>query len=65
MASGLVVHCNRGGGVWTQTGDIFGTAVNLAARLQDLAAPGEVFISSETAELVEGYFEVEPLGASR
>jgi class 3 adenylate cyclase len=62
VASGLVVHCNRGGGVWTQTGDIFGTAVNLAARLQDLAAPGEVFVNSETAELVEGFFDIEALG---
>jgi class 3 adenylate cyclase/tetratricopeptide (TPR) repeat protein len=62
IASGLVVHCNRGGGVWTQTGDLFGTVVNLASRLQDLASPGSVCISSETAELVEGHFDLESLG---
>ncbi len=65
IASGIVVHCNRGGGLWTQTGDLFGTAVNLAARIQDLAKPGQVLISASTATLVEGFFDLESGGLRR
>jgi len=62
IASGVLVHSDRGGGTWNQTGDLFGPAVNLAARLHELAEPGQICISDETADLVRGFFELEPLG---
>ncbi len=43
---------------WNALGD----TVNVASRLQELAAPGEVAMGAETARQVEGCFEVEPLG---
>ena len=39
-----------------------GEAPNIAARIQNLAAPDTVAISADTARLVEGYFTVEDLG---
>ena len=41
-----------------------GDTTNLAARLQQLAPPGEVLISEATQRLVAGFFEFEDLGAS-
>ncbi|MCA6115494.1 AAA family ATPase [Bradyrhizobium sp. WSM 1738] len=41
---------------------IVGEAPNIAARLQALAAPGSLVMSEATQRLVEGFFEVEPLG---
>jgi adenylate cyclase len=41
-------------------GDLFGTNVNLAARLVDVAEPGAVLVSDHTRVAVAG-FEVEPL----
>ena len=41
---------------------IVGEAPNTAARLQGLAAPGSLVMSEATLRLVEGFFEVEPLG---
>jgi class 3 adenylate cyclase len=41
---------------------IIGGVVNLASRLESLAKPGEILISQETATLVEGAFELEPVG---
>ena len=40
-----------------------GDTTNLAARLQGLAPPGGAIISEATEGLVEGYFELEELGA--
>jgi class 3 adenylate cyclase len=62
IASGTIVHVDRGDASWRQTGDLVGPAVNLAARLHDLAEPGEVCISAETARLVAGSFELADLG---
>ena len=62
VASGILVHADRGSGSWTQPGDLFGPAVNLAARIHEIAEPGEVCISSETAGLVAGFFELTSLG---
>jgi class 3 adenylate cyclase/tetratricopeptide (TPR) repeat protein len=40
-----------------------GDAVNLAARMEQLAEPGTVQLSENTYRAVQGYFECEPLGA--
>lgn len=39
--------------------DIFGDGVNIAARLQALAAPGEVYVSSDVHRQVNGRLDVE------
>jgi class 3 adenylate cyclase/predicted ATPase len=39
-----------------------GYVTNLAARLQTVASAGGIAISEETRRLVEGYFELRPLG---
>jgi class 3 adenylate cyclase/tetratricopeptide (TPR) repeat protein len=41
---------------------IVGEAPNIAARLQGLAPPGSLVMSEATQRLVEGLFEIEPLG---
>jgi class 3 adenylate cyclase/tetratricopeptide (TPR) repeat protein/ABC-type transport system involved in cytochrome c biogenesis ATPase subunit len=41
---------------------IVGEAPNIAARLQALAPPGSLVMSEATLRLVQGFFEVEPLG---
>jgi len=40
-----------------------GDTTHLAARLQQLAAPGEIVLSDTTARLVRGYVTLEPRGA--
>lgn len=42
--------------------DVSGETPNLAARLQQLAGPGEVVVAEATRRLVEGLFAVEDLG---
>ena len=42
-----------------------GHTANLAARLQALARTGSVVVSESTRKLIEGYFVLKPLGASR
>jgi class 3 adenylate cyclase len=39
-----------------------GDAVNVAARMEQSAAPGTLQISADTQKLVEGVFDLEPLG---
>ncbi len=39
-----------------------GHTVGLAARMEQLAAPGSVYLPAATAHLVEGYFELRSLG---
>jgi len=41
---------------------IVGEAPNIAARLQAFASPGSLVMSEATLRLVEGFFEIEPLG---
>src|SRR5262249_45363681 len=41
-----------------------GHSTNLAARMEQLAAPGSILISDYTRKLVEGYFELKALGAA-
>jgi class 3 adenylate cyclase len=43
--------------------DVWGQVPNMAARLQAAGDPGQVVISGDTAQLVAGFFELEPLGA--
>jgi class 3 adenylate cyclase/tetratricopeptide (TPR) repeat protein len=42
-----------------------GHTVGLAARMEGLASPDTVYLSAATARLVEGFFELEDLGAFR
>jgi class 3 adenylate cyclase/tetratricopeptide (TPR) repeat protein len=42
-----------------------GHVVGIAARLQALADPGKVYVSRHTADLVQGFFELESLGDFR
>ena len=46
-----------------QDADVFGDAPNIAARVQETAAPGTVVVSDDTHRLVSGLFVVEALGA--
>src|SRR5919198_869509 len=58
--SGLVVAGAVGDG--SQTG-VMGDAVNVAARLQQTAEPGEVLLAASTWRRVRDRFEAEPVGA--
>jgi class 3 adenylate cyclase len=42
--------------------DVWGQVPNMAARLQAAGAPGQVVISGQTAALVAGFFDLDPLG---
>jgi class 3 adenylate cyclase/tetratricopeptide (TPR) repeat protein len=42
-----------------------GHTVGLAARMEQLAEPGNVFLTEHTTKLVEGYFALRDVGASR
>jgi class 3 adenylate cyclase len=59
IASGVVAAPARAGPEETVVGDV----PNLAARLQALAAPGEVVVGPITRELTGSFFEFEPLGS--
>ncbi len=39
-----------------------GDTINLAARVEQAATPGEVWLSRETRSLIQGYFSEEPVG---
>jgi class 3 adenylate cyclase/tetratricopeptide (TPR) repeat protein len=39
-----------------------GDTINLAARVEQAATPGEVWLSHETRGLIQGYFNEEPVG---
>jgi len=43
--------------------DVWGQVPNMAARLQSVGLPGQILITGDTAALVAGYFELEPLGS--
>jgi class 3 adenylate cyclase/tetratricopeptide (TPR) repeat protein len=53
----------RMGGADRKSTMAIGETLNVAARLQGQAEPGTVVASSATVFMVEGLFEVEPLGA--
>jgi len=58
IATGEVVAGDAAAGSRLVTGD----AVNVAARLQQTAQPGEILIAAETHQLVRDAVQVEPLG---
>jgi class 3 adenylate cyclase/tetratricopeptide (TPR) repeat protein len=41
---------------------VVGQTMNVAARLEQMADPGSIFLSADTLALSEGYVEVRPLG---
>jgi adenylate cyclase len=53
------VHC---GPVVFQDGDIYGSTVNIAARLSARAAPGEILVSRPVAERITHPDRLEPVG---
>jgi adenylate cyclase len=54
------IHC---GPVVFQDGDIYGSTVNIAARLSARAAPGEVLVSQPVADRIPQPARLEPVGA--
>jgi class 3 adenylate cyclase len=61
IATGVIV--SQGNAATARIEDNFtGSALNIASRLQSLAAPGEVVMAQSTARLVEGLFETRALG---
>ena len=62
VASGLVVVGDLLGQGSARERAVVGETPNLAARLQSLAAPGEILISAQTADLVTHAYELTNLG---
>jgi class 3 adenylate cyclase/predicted ATPase len=62
IATGLVVIGNLIGTGEAQERGIVGETPNLAARLQEIAAPNTVVIDENTRKLVGNFFELENLG---
>jgi class 3 adenylate cyclase len=62
IATGLVVVGNLIGSGEAQERAIVGETPNLAARLQEIAAPNTVVIEESTRKLVGNFFELENLG---
>ena len=62
IATGLVVVGDLIGGGSVQEHEVVGETPNLAARLQALAEPGMVVISSSTRRLTGGLFDYRDLG---
>jgi class 3 adenylate cyclase len=60
--TGVVVLADMGSASTPDRDAIVGETPNVAARLQDQAAPGTLLVSRETYELVRGWFLVAPLG---
>ncbi len=60
--TGLVVAGEMGGGDTREPLAIVGETPNIAARLQEIAAPDTVAISTATYRLIQGYFECQNLG---
>ena len=64
-ASGLVVAGDMSGPESTEQHAVVGQTPNLAARLQSLAEPNSVLITSHTRQLLGEQFECESLGTVR
>lgn len=50
------------GTVFVKNDDVFGDAVNIAARMETLARPGRIFITETTMQKIEGKIPCENLG---
>jgi class 3 adenylate cyclase/tetratricopeptide (TPR) repeat protein len=61
IAAGTVMASSTGSSLKAAYG-VVGSPVNLAARLQARAAPGETLISNSVRDAVENLVELEPLG---
>jgi class 3 adenylate cyclase/tetratricopeptide (TPR) repeat protein len=62
IATGLVVIGQIGQGTPAAEQSASGDTPNLAARLQALAAPGEIVLSQATQQLLDASFDLHPLG---
>jgi len=62
IATGMVVIGEMTAASVTDFDSVVGETPNLAARLQSIAAPGTIIVSSETHDLVGAIFEYEELG---
>ena len=60
--TGLVVAGDIGTGEFRDEMAVVGETPNIAARLQEIAAPGTVLVGESTRRLVEGLFVFEELG---
>jgi class 3 adenylate cyclase len=49
-------------GIRKFTYDLWGDTVNVASRMESTGQPGKIHISSATAELLKGHFELSPRG---
>lgn len=62
----IMMHTGINSGLVVTSGAEFdnavGDAINVAARLESLSEPGEILIGPETAQLVEGIFDLEDHG---
>ncbi|MSQ48324.1 MAG: hypothetical protein EXR78_08040 [Deltaproteobacteria bacterium] len=63
--TGLVVLGEMGGGEYREQSAVVGETPNIAARLQESAAPNNVLISPTTYHLVTGLFECQELGPQK
>jgi class 3 adenylate cyclase len=62
LHSGLVIAGESGTGAARLERAAVGATPHVAARLEGIAEPGTVVISDSTRELVDGFFDLEPLG---
>lgn len=62
IATGLVVIGVERDTAVAEQGAVWGDAVNLGARLQGIAGPGEVVISDDTHKIIGNQFDCEDLG---
>ncbi|HNW12905.1 MAG TPA: adenylate/guanylate cyclase domain-containing protein, partial [Candidatus Rifleibacterium sp.] len=53
------------GTVFVKNEDVFGDAVNMAARMESLAKPGRIFITEMTMQRLEGRLPLENLGPKK
>ena len=63
IATGTVVVGDIGTDARREEMAVVGETPNLAARLQTLAGPGEIVVAAQTFRLVEGFFDIDDLGA--
>ena len=62
IATGLVVVGDLVGEGAAQEQAVVGDTPNLAARIQSIAAPGQVAIGDSTRRMIAGMFDVESIG---